>query len=44
MEAGKKLFQQFKMIQLIIKNIYEKIMEEVNITVQDVLDDMSKNL
>ena len=32
------------MIQLIIKNIYEKIMEEVNITVQDVLDDMSKNL
>jgi hypothetical protein len=32
------------MIQLIIKNIYEKIMEEVNITVQDVLDDMGKNL
>jgi hypothetical protein len=32
------------MIQLIIKNIYEKIMEEVNITVQDVLDEMGKNL
>jgi hypothetical protein len=44
LEAGKKLFQQFKMIQLIIKNIYEKIMEEVNITVQEVLDEMGKNL
>lgn len=32
------------MIQLIIKNIYEKIMEEVNITVQDVIEEMSKNL
>lgn len=38
------MFQQFKMIQLIIKNIYEKIMEEVNITVQEVLDEMGKNL
>lgn len=32
------------MIQQIIRNIYERIMEEVNITVQDVLDDMGKNL
>lgn len=44
LEAGKKLFQQFKMIQQIIRNIYERIMEEVNITIQDVLDDMGKNL
>jgi hypothetical protein len=32
------------MIQQIIRNIYERIMEEVNITVQDVLEDMGKNL
>jgi len=32
------------MIQLVIKNIYEKIMEEVNITIVDVKEDMSKNL
>ena len=44
MEAGRKLFQQFKMIQQIIRNIYERIMEEVNITVQDVLEDMGRNL
>ena len=44
LEAGRKLFQQFKMIQQIIRNIYERIMEEVNITVQDVLDEMGKNL
>jgi len=44
LEAGRKLFQQFKMIQQIIRNIYERIMEEVNITVQDVLEDMGKNL
>jgi 3-oxoacyl-[acyl-carrier-protein] synthase III len=44
LEAGRKLFQQFKMIQQIIRNIYERIMEEVNITVQDVLEDMGRNL
>lgn len=27
-----------------IRNIYERIMEEVNITIQEVLDDMCKNL
>jgi len=32
------------MIQQIIRNIYERIMEEVVITVQDVLEDMGKNL
>jgi hypothetical protein len=32
------------MIQQIIRNIYERIMEEVNITVQDVLEDMGRNL
>lgn len=44
LEAGRKLFQQFKIIQQIIRNIYERVMEEVNITVQDVHDEMSKNL
>ena len=44
LEAGRKLFSQFKMIQQIIRNIYERIMEEVNITVQEVMDDMGKNL
>jgi len=33
LDAGSKLFQQFKLIQQIIRNIYERIMEEVNITV-----------
>jgi len=28
----------------VIRNIYERIMEEVNITIQEVLDDMCKNL
>ena len=37
LDAGKKLFQQFKVIQNVIRNIYDRIMDEVNITVQDVL-------
>ncbi len=44
LDAGSKLFQQFKLIQQVIRNIYERIMEEVNITVQEVLEDMAKNL
>jgi hypothetical protein len=44
LEAGKKLFQQFKLIQQIVRNIYERIMEEVNITIQEVFDEMAKNL
>lgn len=44
LEAGRKLFTQFKLIQQIIRNIYERIMEEVNITVQEVFDEMAKNL
>ena len=44
LDAGSKLFQQFKLIQQVIRNIYERIMEEVNITVQEVLEDMAKTL
>lgn len=44
LDAGSKLFQQVKLIQQVIRNIYERIMEEVNITVQEVLEDMAKNL
>ena len=44
LDAGRKLFQQFKIIQSIIRNIYDRIMDEVNITVHDVLEDMGKNL
>lgn len=44
LEAGRKLFAQFKMIQQVIRNVYERIMEEVSITVQEVCDEMSKHL
>lgn len=44
LDAGKKLFQQFKVIQNVIRNIYDRIMDEVNITVQDVLQEMNRNL
>lgn len=44
LDAGRRLFQQFKVIQTIIRNIYDRIMDEVNITVHDVLEDMGKNL
>lgn len=39
------MFQQFRLIQSIIRNIYEKIIEDtVNVTVQDIIDDMAKHL
>lgn len=45
LEAGRKLFQQFRMIQNIIRNLYERIIEDtVNITVQYVMEDMAKHL
>ena len=44
LDAGRRLFQQFKVIQTIIRNIYDRIMDEVNITVHDVLEEMSNNL
>lgn len=45
MDAGRKLFQQFKLIQSIIRNIYERIIEDtVNITVQDIIEDMGRHL
>lgn len=45
LDAGRKLFQQFRMIQTIIRNIYERIIEDtVNITVQEIVEDMAKHL
>jgi len=45
LDAGRKLFQQFKLIQSIIRNIYERIIEDtVNITVQDIIEDMGRHL
>ena len=45
LDAGRKLFQQFRIIQNIIRNLYERIIEDtVNITVQSIIEDMSKHL
>jgi len=34
LDAGRKLFQQFRIIQSVIRNIYERIIEDnVNVTV-----------
>lgn len=45
LEAGRKLFQQFRMIQNIIRNLYERIIEDtVNLTVQYIVEDMGKHL
>ena len=45
LDAGRKLFQQFRVIQNIIRNQYERIIEDtVSITVQYIFDDMAKHL
>lgn len=45
LDAGRKLFQQFRIIQSIIRNLYERIIEDtVNITVQNIIEDMGKHL
>jgi hypothetical protein len=45
LDAGRKLFQQFRMIQNIIRNVYERIIEDtVNITVLEIIEEMSKHL
>jgi hydrogenase maturation factor len=45
LDAGRKLFQQFRIIQSVIRNIYERIIEDnVNVTVQEIVDDMAKHL
>lgn len=45
LDAGRKLFQQFRIIQNIIRNLYERIIEDtVNITVQSIIEDMAKHL
>ena len=45
LKAGSKLFQQFCLIQHVIRNLYERISEDsANITVQEVMDELSKHL
>jgi hypothetical protein len=45
LDAGRKLFQQFRIIQGVIRSIYERIIEDnVNVTVQEIVDDMAKHL
>lgn len=45
LDAGRKLFQEFRMIQGIIRNIYERIIEDTsNVTIQEIMDDMAKHL
>ncbi len=43
--AGSKLFEQFVMIQHVIRNLYERIMEDtVNISIDEIQEDVCKNL
>ena len=43
--AGTKLFQQFCLIQHIIRTLYERIIEDAaNVTVQEVMEELCKNL
>ena len=45
LDAGRKLFQQFRIIQNVIRNLYERIIEDtVNITVQSIVEDMARHL
>ena len=45
LDAGSKLFQQFRMIQGIIRNIYEWIIEDtVHVTVEEIIEEMAKHL
>ena len=45
LDAGRKLFHQFRIIQNVIRNLYERIIEDtVNITVQSIIEDMAKHL
>ena len=45
LDAGRKLFQQFRIIQSIIRNIYERIIEDtVNVTIQQIIEEMAKHL
>lgn len=45
LESGRKLFHQFKVIQSVIRALYERIMEDTNnITIVYVMEEMAKHL
>jgi hypothetical protein len=45
LDAGKKLFHQFRLIQNVIRTLYERIIEDtVNITIVYVMEEMAKHL
>ncbi len=45
LDAGKKLFHQFRLIQNVIRALYERIIEDtVNITIVYVMEEMAKHL
>jgi len=45
LDAGKKLFKQFKIIQDTIRDLYERIIEDsVNLTIVYIMDEMAKHL
>jgi len=45
LDAGTKLFKEFKMVQNTIRDLYECIIDEsVNMTVQYIMEEMAKHL
>jgi len=45
LDAGRKLFKQFKIIQNTIRDLYERIIEDsVNLTIVYIMDEMAKHL
>ena len=45
LEAGRKLFHQFRVVQNVIRALYERIIEDTNnITIMYVMEEMAKHL
>jgi len=45
LDAGRKLFAQFRLMQKITRAIYERIIEDTaHLTIQMIMDDMAKHL
>ena len=45
LEAGRKLFHQFRVVQNVIRALYERIIEDTNnITIVYVMEEMAKHL
>lgn len=45
LDAGRKLFAQFRLVQQVIRSLYERIIEDtVNITIAYVMEEMAKHL